>query len=62
MKNEKFCPQLSTLLKPQELRSKQGLDQKDYQTVFAQLERLKPRNNISEIGLSWMKETLDISF
>jgi hypothetical protein len=33
-----------------------------FRLCWGQLERLKPCKNISKIGLSWMKETLDFSF
>jgi hypothetical protein len=33
-----------------------------FRLCWGQLERLKPHKEISKIGFSWMKETLEFSF
>jgi hypothetical protein len=58
MKNEKFCSQLSTHFK----RLVGFKSKRTFRLSSGQLERLKPRKKISNIGLNWMKETLDFNF
>jgi hypothetical protein len=58
MKNEKFCSQLSTYFQRHGYLGARGLSS----CVEGKLGRLKPRKEISKIGLSWMKVTMDFSF
>jgi hypothetical protein len=58
MKNEKFSSQLRTCFK----RHMGFRSKRTCRLCRRQLERLKPRNKISKIGFSWIKETLDFSF
>jgi hypothetical protein len=53
-KKDKFCKQLSTTY----FRKTRGVQEKKN----FQLERLKPRDRISNTDFSWLKETLHLSF